>query len=194
MSVLIPFFIAAIILAAFVIIEGRLRQDASSRTFTSTEHDKGTTRLVGIAFGSSWIVLALSVPADFLAIGTLAPGLVFTIIGILLMAGGLAIRVVAARTLGAYYSRTLRMKEDHRVVSEGIYRFIRHPGYLGVIVMFLGSGLAVANFIALALIALLIIPAYLQRITAEERMLSSTLGKEYVEYAAHTRRLIPFVY
>ncbi|HTP57332.1 MAG TPA: isoprenylcysteine carboxylmethyltransferase family protein [Spirochaetia bacterium] len=194
MVILIPFFAVAVTMAVFVVIEGRLRQDASSRTLKSTGHDKGTTRLVGIAFGASWIILALSVPADFLAIGSLVPGLLFNCAGILLMLCGLAIRAIAARTLGRYYSRTLRVKDDHRVVSEGIYRLVRHPGYLGVILMFLGAALAVANFIALALIALLIISAYMKRMAVEERMLMSTLGTEYAQYVGRTRRLIPFLY
>ena len=194
MSTLIPFAAVAIIMAAFVFIEGRLRQDASARSFTTTKHDKGTTGMVGLALGICWMVLALSLPADFFGIGALAPGLIFNCVGILLMLGGLAIRAVAARTLGKFYTRTLRMKADQHVVSEGIYRFVRHPGYLGVIVMFLGSGLGVANFIALAVIAALIIPAYVQRMAAEERMLLTALGTEYADYSRRTRRLIPFLY
>lgn len=48
------------------------------------------------------------------------PGTLFNIIGLLLMGGGITVRTVAARTLGRFYSRTLLLREEHRVVSEGM--------------------------------------------------------------------------
>jgi protein-S-isoprenylcysteine O-methyltransferase Ste14 len=193
-GILVPFAVTAIIMAAFVVTERRLRRDPASKTLRATEHDKGTTGLVGAAFGASWMVLVLSLPANFSRTGIMRPALLFNVAGIILMLCGYAVRTAAARTLGRFYSRTLRMKDDHRVVSEGIYSSIRHPGYLGVMLMFLGAGLAAANYIVLAAIAALIIPAYLHRIAVEERMLFSALGKDYAEYARRTKRLLPFVY
>lgn len=108
------------------------------------------------------------------------PGILFNIIGLLIMAGGIAIRTVAAKTLGRFYSRRLLIREGHQVVSEGIYRRIRHPGYLGVIILFLGAGLSTSDFIALAVIAM--IPAHLRKIAMEENMLAEGLGPEYLDY------------
>ena len=194
MHILIPFALTAIMMGAFLVTERRLRKDASSTTLETTEYDKGTTRLVGTAFGASWLVLFLSLLANYFRIGSLEPSILFNTVGVFLMLFGFTLRTVAARTLGRFYSRTLRVKDDHRVVSEGMYQWIRHPGYLGMIVMFLGAGVTVANFIVISVVAVLIVPAYLKRISVEESMLSNTLGPEYVEYMKRTKRLIPFLY
>ena len=93
------------------------------------------------------------------------------------MAGGFLIRAVAMRTLGEFFTRTLRIREKHRVVSEGIYRHVRHPGYLGTILYFVGSGVATANFITTLLILVAILPTFVRRIAAEERMLTEELEK-----------------
>ncbi len=194
MEILIPFLVTVSFMGAFLLTERRLRTDSSSKSLRETEHDKGTTRLVGVAFGTSWLVLLLSLLANYYRIGSLRPALLFNIVGTVLMAAGFALRTIAASTLGKFYSRTLRTKDDHRVVSEGIYHLVRRPGYLGMILQFIGAGLTVANFIVLIIVAGLIIPAYVRRIAVEESMLSSTLGQEYVEYMSRTKRLIPFVY
>ena len=109
------------------------------------------------------------------------PGILFNVIGLALMAGGIAVRTAAARILGRFYSRTLLIREQHQVVSERVYRRIRHPGCLGVIILFLGAGLSTSNFIALAVIAMIVVPAYLRRIAVEESMLEEGLGPA-VEY------------
>jgi protein-S-isoprenylcysteine O-methyltransferase Ste14 len=193
-AILVPAALTFSLIAVFMVLERALRTDASAKTLEPTARDRETTRLVGAAFGASWFVLALSVPANFWHIGRMEPGIPLNVIGLLLMALGITLRVAAARTLGRSYSRTLMVREEHRVVSEGIYRRIRHPGYLGVIILFLGAGLSTSNWIALAVIAIMMIPAYLRRMSVEEGMLAESLGSAYVEYMKRTRRLIPFIY
>jgi protein-S-isoprenylcysteine O-methyltransferase Ste14 len=191
---LVPLAITFAIIIAFILIERSLRQDTVSSSLAASSVDRGTTWTVGAAFGASWLLLALSIVANHFAIGLLKPTLLFHVIGFTFMLAGLAIRVVAARTLGKFYSRTLLVREDQRVISEGIYRSIRHPGYLGDMILFVFAGLSTSNYIATALIALVVVPAYLKRISAEEMMLSEKLGTKYEEYKLHTRRLIPFLY
>ena len=127
-------------------------------------------------------------------IGIVEPHLVFTAIGVVLMATGVVLRAVAMRTLGKFFTRTLQIREEHHVVSDGIYRRVRHPGYLGDIVLCFGSGIATSNVITTVLILGVILPAILRRIVAEERMLTDQLGREYSDYKARTWKLIPFVF
>jgi len=78
-------------------------------------------------------------------------------------------------------------------VEKGTYRFIRNPGYLGLILQILGSGLALSSIIGL----LFVVPVavfILWRIGQEERMLIKEFGREYKTYMRETKRLIPFVY
>jgi len=193
-AILVPSAITFAFIVLFLVLERALRTDAGSQTLEATQADRRTTRLVGAAFGASWFVLALSIPANFFRVARMEPGILFNLIGLLLMALGILIRMVAARTLGRFYSRTLLIRDQHQVVSDGIYRLLRHPGYLGTIILFLGAGLSTSNWIALVVIAILVIPAYVKRIAAEESMLREGLGPAYVEYMKRTRRLIPFVY
>jgi protein-S-isoprenylcysteine O-methyltransferase Ste14 len=85
------------------------------------------------------------------------------------------------------------MRDKHYVVSDGIYRRIRHPGHLGDTLIFTGSGVATGNSITTAVIFALLIPTFLRRIAVEERMLVDQLGEEYSAYMKKTRKLVPFV-
>ncbi len=115
-------------------------------------------------------------------------------LGLVLMLGGLALRYWAARTLGAFYTRTLLVKTDHRIVDNGPYRLIRNPGYLGNLLLFIGAGLAATNWLVVLVIAIALLSSYIYRIRVEEAMLESTFGDEYRAYKARTRKLIPLVY
>ena len=176
------------------VLDSLLRKDSVAKSLKTTEHDKGTSRfirVVGVIFG---VVLLLTALLNQFQIGIVEPHLVFTAVGVVLMAAGVVLRVVAMRTLGKFFTRTLQIREGHHVVSDGIYRRVRHPGYLGDIVLFVGSGIATSNVITTVLILGMMLTAYVRRIAAEERMLTDQLGKEYSDYKARTWKLIPFVF
>jgi len=192
-SAIIALIIALANMCFYFFLDPLLRKDAIAKSPDATEHDKGTTIFIGVAFFVSWCLLLLAVFLDQLRIGLVEPHLVFAVIGIVLVTAGGTVRVVAMRTLGKFFTRTLQMREKHRVVSKGIYRHIRHPGYLGDIVLFVGSGIATSNAMATILILGVILPAFVQRIAVEERMLVKLLGEEYTAYRTKTWKLIPFV-
>ncbi len=181
-------------LGFYLLIDPLLRKDAAAKSREPSEHDKGTTRFIGVVFAISWLLLFITILLNQLRIGVIEPHRVFTVLGVMLLAGGVVLRMVAMRTLGKFFTRTLRMREEHHVVSDGIYRLVRHPGYLGDIFLFVGSGIATSNVITTLLILAVILPAFLRRIWAEERMLTDLLGQEYSEYRTKTWKLIPFVF
>ncbi len=181
-------------LGIYVGVDPLLRKDSIAKSREPTQHDKGTTKLIGIAFPSSWLLLFLTAILDQFHFGVIEPHLMFTIVGGLLMAGGFSIRVVAMRTLGKFFTRTLQMREGQHVISYGIYRSFRHPGYLGDILLFVGSAVATANGITTAIILAVLIPTFVRRIMTEERMLMETFGNEYLDYMSKSWRLIPFVF
>jgi protein-S-isoprenylcysteine O-methyltransferase Ste14 len=78
-------------------------------------------------------------------------------------------------------------------VTNGIYGVIRHPSYLGALLSTLGWGLAFRSGVGVLLAALLV-PPLLVRISAEERLLRSQFGAEYEAFCARTSRLIPGIY
>ena len=176
------------IFGLFVILESRLRQGEAAKTLDDGVADAGTTRLIGVGFGASLVGIPLVVLTGRGRIGVpsaLGPAVMFL---------GLGLRVWSALVLGRFYTRTLRVASDQIVVRSGPYLVVRHPGYLGVLLMWIGFGLAAANWLATVAVGATMTYAYLQRIRSEEAMLLADLGEPYRAYMDTTWRLMPGVY
>jgi protein-S-isoprenylcysteine O-methyltransferase Ste14 len=187
-----PVHLAYAGVAGFFIVERLLRRGADARSFAARETDQGTTRALGQAFGLNLTVLAATPVLRRAGLGRHeGRGLAWS--GVALLVGGLALRSWSAWVLGASYTRTLRTSVGQRIVEDGPYRLVRHPGYLGVLLLWLGAALAAENWIAPAAMVPLA-HAYHRRIQAEEAMLTTTFGDDYARYAGRTWRLIPLVY
>ncbi len=115
------------------------------------------------------------------------------IVGLALIAIGLTIELVAQATLWRFYSSTLVIKEDHQLITHGVYRFTRHPIYLGVIMVCIGVPVYTSSLYGLLTMSALI-PIILNRIRMEERLLSEEFGDAYRAYKEATSKLIPFIY
>jgi protein-S-isoprenylcysteine O-methyltransferase Ste14 len=111
--------------------------------------------------------------------------------GVVLMCVGIALRQWAVAVLGRFFTIDVRVQPGQTVVDRGPYRWVRHPSYTGMIVTFLGVGLALGNWLALA--AAVIVPTIglVLRIRSEERALLSGLGEPYRRYATGRPRLFP---
>ena len=116
-----------------------------------------------------------------------------SIVGLALIVIGLIIRIAAAGTLRRFYSSTLEIREDHQLITHGVYRFTRHPIYLGAIMGCIGVPVYVSSLHGLLIISALI-PLILHRIKVEERMLTEEFGDTYRAYRKTTKKLIPFIY
>jgi protein-S-isoprenylcysteine O-methyltransferase len=162
--------------------------------------DRGSLRLLfAIIFGSialAWLAGRLVPQARFDALLALDPlalqVLRWSALG--LFVAGLALRWYSMAWLGRLFTYDVAIAADHRVVDTGPYRLIRHPAYTGSLLSFVGLGVVGGNALSLALLLAPIALAFLHRIAIEETALEAALGSRYVDYAARTRRLIPFVY
>ncbi len=95
--------------------------------------------------------------------------------------------------VNSFASRTIQVEEGQRVISAGPYRVIRHPIYLGAIIMFVFTPLALGSYWTISAFAL-IIPIVAFRLVNEEKLLATSLSG-YDEYCRQTRfRLIPLVW
>ena len=132
----------------------------------------------------------LDLPADPQTPFTLS---LSTILGLVLIITGFIIMFVAAGTLRHYYHSTLVIREDHQLITHGIFRFCRHPIYLGLLMVSAGLPLFAASLLGLLIMSALI-PVLLNRIRLEERLLTGEFGDDYVTYSETTRKLIPYIY
>ena len=160
---------------------------------------KATESKDGGSFAMLWAVIGISI---FLAIhGTQAwpqfgypfsSAAYFT--GALLFILGIALRWWSIVHLGRFFTVNVAIAKDHRVVSDGPYRLVRHPSYTGALMAFLGLGILVHNWLAMLVLVGPITVMFLWRITIEERALSAALSTAYTDYMARTKRLVPLVY
>jgi protein-S-isoprenylcysteine O-methyltransferase Ste14 len=114
-------------------------------------------------------------------------------LGVLLFAAGGALRLWPVFVLGHRFSGLVAIQPGHQLVTGGVYRVIRHPSYLGLLVNALGWALAFRSAVGVLLTALLL-PPLLARIRSEERMLRTQFGREYDAYRSRTSRLLPGIY
>ena len=113
--------------------------------------------------------------------------------GVVVFAVGGALRIWPVHVLGDRFSGLVAIQAGHTLVKSGLYRYIRHPSYLGLLVNSLGWDLAFRSGLGVLLTALLI-PVLVARIRSEETLLRSYFGQEYDAYCRQTSRLIPWVY
>jgi protein-S-isoprenylcysteine O-methyltransferase Ste14 len=114
-------------------------------------------------------------------------------LGVVLFAAGGALRICPVFVLGDRFSGLAAIQPAHSLVTRGVYRVIRHPSYLGLLINSMGWSLAFRSGVGVLLTGLLI-PPLLARIEAEENLLHTEFGDEYESYCSHTWRLIPGIY
>lgn len=113
---------------------------------------------------------------------------------VLLFALGIGLRFLAIRQLGEQFNSRIVINRQHQLVEKGLYRWVRHPSYTGLLLALAAAGLAMGD--GLALLALVVPPmwAVLHRIELEEALLTRYFYDEYPAYCKQTKKLLPWVY
>ena len=125
-------------------------------------------------------------------IGTV-DGDVVRYLGVAIYVVGIALRIAPVFVLGRRFSGLVAIQEGHELVTGGLYRVIRHPSYLGLILGLFGWALVFRSAIGV-LVSLLLIPPLVARMNSEEALLESEFGERYSDYRRRTWRLLPFLY
>jgi protein-S-isoprenylcysteine O-methyltransferase len=115
------------------------------------------------------------------------------IAGLAIIAFGLALRAAAARALGEHCSVRLGLREDHRLVDRGPYRWIRHPNYAALLVVAVGTSVGFASPLAAAATVGAWLPVVVLRIVREERLMLERFGGSYDRYRERTWCLVPWL-
>lgn len=189
-----PFFShrALVALAVVTVILAMASQFTSASLSPGEKEDRGN-RWVLAAFGILGILAGWAPAyADRKEFWTM-DGEALRWTGVMLYAIGGAIRIWPVFVLGRRFSGLVAIQRGHTLVTTGIYRVLRHPSYLGLLVNALGWALAFRSAVGVVLALLMLIPL-VARIRSEEALLLSQFGSEYEQYRAHTWRLLPGIY
>ena len=151
--------------------------------------------------GSLW-VLIISITIGYLLsfaiaatkIGRIYHWNIFFTLGIFIIIVGLIIRIISIRTLKQYFTYSVAETENHELIEKGLYKFIRHPGYLGQLLIFTGISISLSNWLSVILMLLSTLIGYLNRIRVEENFMVEQMGVKYSDYQMRTKKLIPKIY
>src|ERR1700685_3056857 len=143
---------------------------------------------VGFFVPLIWVASpAFSFAEYALGTGPLVAGVICLVIGLWLFYRSHA-------DLGTNWSITLEVREKHRLITQGVYRWVRHPMYSALTLYSVGQALVIPNWVA-GLTNLIVFAILLAlRVGAEERMMAQQFGNEYAAYTERTKRLIPRVW
>ena len=119
---------------------------------------------------------------------------IWFVLGLALMLLGSWLRRHCFRVLGKYFTGNVKVVNGQTVIQEGAYRWVRHPSYTGGMLMYLGTGLALTNWLSALVMVLFGGLGYAYRVRFEERALQASLGENYREYMLRTKRFVPFVF
>ena len=139
----------------------------------------------------SLVMLLVAPYCDRRALGVLADSGVVRFAGLYVL--GFAWMAWATVILGKQFSLEITIQEGHRLVTEGPYRYIRHPRYFGIVGFAIGYCLVFRSAYGLILVALLTL-LFLWRIHDEEEMLHREFGTDWEAYASRSWRLLPLLY
>jgi len=102
------------------------------------------------------------------------------------------VQIWAFKTLGENYSQDILIKKDHRLVTNGPFRIIRHPQYMSQILLDIGGAAATLSYIV-APIAVIQIPFILLRASLEDNLLAKHFGNEFSSYKKKSGFVLPFI-
>lgn len=163
-----------------------------TRKSSGNVRDRGTMILL-------WVVLFTSITAGIwfseLPSTNLAKGAHWLKpFSLLVLVSGMALRWWAIVSLGKSFSSNVAIHSTQRVLKTGLYRWMRHPSYTGLLLCIFAVALHTRNWISFLIIVFPCSAAVLYRIHVEETVLRDHFGSQYVEYSRQTKRLVPGIY
>ena len=165
---------------------------ARSRPAPGDKSDRGSTAVIALA---GWIgMMAAFAVAGMPAFLIVRGQKVWFAVGLAALLCGTMLRRHCWRVLGKYFTGNVKAALNQPVIQDGAYRWVRHPSYTGGMSMYLGTGLALTNWLSVLIIAGAGFAAYLYRVRVEEQALLEQLGTRYEDYMRRTKRFIPFVF
>jgi protein-S-isoprenylcysteine O-methyltransferase Ste14 len=176
-------------LAAWITIE---IVQARKRRAEAAASDRGSLGVIHVCWIAAWIFLSgarAAAPGARIFHDAFGFGL-----GLVVAWAGIGLRWWSFKALGEYFTFTVMTSPDQPIVSDGPYSVLRHPGYAGAELAFIGLGVMYDNWFGLVGAAVIPMIGFLNRIRVEEAALSTALGDAYKTYASGRKRMIPFIW
>ncbi|MGB8543130.1 MAG: isoprenylcysteine carboxylmethyltransferase family protein [Candidatus Acidiferrales bacterium] len=182
----------ALLFWAWTASEVLLQVATRTRRSSGQVKDRGSLLLLlPVIFGSIWLSLWY---AETHRRTMLGGAHWLKTVAIILFLIGLTVRWTAIFSLGRSFSTNVAIRPTQTVHKRGLYRWLRHPSYTGMLLIFLAIGIHERNWVSLAIMLTFPTAALLYRIHVEEMALKDAFGEEYVSYSRVTKRLLPGLY
>ena len=148
--------------------------------------------LQGLAYGIVWGVHRTAF-TPFVS-GSQAMAVVAGLTAVVTAVCSVILVLAAVNTLGKEWSITARLVEGHKLATSGVYAYVRHPIYTGMLGMLLATGLTYSNWIALVAALVLFLIGTMVRVRSEERLLREAFGQKFDDYAQRVSAIVPGLY
>lgn len=182
----------ALFYATVVILVANELLQSIGRRAEATNMDRGSRLVIGVSWvGAILLALLARSRATFAAYEVTAA---IFYLALAIVWAGIALRRWSFATLGHYFTFDVMTSSDQPVITAGPYRFVRHPSYAALLLVFAGFGVMQGNALSLAILAFVPLLGLMYRIRVEEAALAETLGESYKLYAQSHKRLIPLVW
>jgi protein-S-isoprenylcysteine O-methyltransferase Ste14 len=184
-----------VIVASVVMVAIRAPHGQRSRRIPVVKSRKGTLEMVLLTI--AWLAFFLPliwVVTPVLNFADYSLRAVPFSAGTLCLTVGLWLFQRSHADLGANWSITLEVREKHRLVTQGLYRRVRHPMYLALLLYSAGQALVLPNYVAGLSYGVAMALLVALRVGPEERMMLEEFGKAYEDHMARTKRLVPGVW
>jgi protein-S-isoprenylcysteine O-methyltransferase Ste14 len=172
--------------------EYKIVQRAREEARHEDSRDAGSVRVIMLG---NWIGLLLALFLAFTPIGQFPDWLRSDAyyLGVAMMIAGSLLRRRCWRELGKHFTGDVKAAADQPVIQTGPYRWVRHPSYTAGMLMFVGIGVALTNWLSIAVVLAISAAAYSYRVRVEERALLAEIGQPYADFMRTRKRFIPFV-
>jgi protein-S-isoprenylcysteine O-methyltransferase Ste14 len=157
----------------------------SKKVTSRARNDKGSLILL-------WGMITIGFTAGFILAGPLNQFWLGFGTGLLVI--GIIIRWVAILQLGKAFTVDVAITDTARLKTDGIYERIRHPSYLGILMIVTGFSSAMNSIYSFLVLLVPVSIAILYRISVEEKVLIGEFGSNYIEYKKETKKIIPWIY
>lgn len=188
----INIFIAINIIATFAANIGAAKKGIKDKL--ASFRDKPKTYLQTLPLALSTVNLLILILAVF-QIGTLeyeSKYFTMRVIALIVYLIFSWLQIWSFKTLGEYYSQEIALRKDHKIISAGPYKIIRHPQYLSQIFVDIAGAAATLSLVLFPL-AIIQIPFLILRAKEEEKLFKKYLPEEFKSYKTKSGFMIPFI-